>query len=132
MCLCSRKYKNNILRRFFQCLQQRIERSRRQHMHLIDNIDLISAFRRTICYLFTDLTDIIHAVIRRRIDLDHIHRCACCDCLTHLAFSARTSVHRMFTVHRFGKYLGNRRLAGTSCSTEQICMADPACPDLIL
>ena len=27
---------------------------------------------------------------------------------------------------------GNRHLTGTSCSTEQICMADPACPDLIL
>ena len=43
-----------------------------------------------------------------------------------LALVARAAVHRMFTVHRSGKYLRNTRLARSPCAAEQVGVADAA------
>ena len=109
---CQNKY--HILRRFLQRLQKCIKCSDRQHMHLINNVNLEAAFRWTIRHFLTDLSNIIHTIVRCRINLNHIHRCTGCNRLAHRTLSAWTSIHRMFTIHRLGKYLCHSRL---SCST---------------
>ena len=58
-----RKNKDDVCRWFLKCLKQRIERSRRKHMYLINDIDLILAFRRAVRDLLPDLTDIVYTVI---------------------------------------------------------------------
>src|SRR5690606_5838492 len=64
---CCCKDKNSIRRRFFQCFQKRIESRLREHMHLVNYINLVftSLWRDT--NLFNQATDIVHRVIRRRI-----------------------------------------------------------------
>ena len=123
---------NNILRRLLQRLQQGVERSDGKHVYLVDDIDLVPPLRRTVCDLFPDLTDIVHAVIGRRVDLDHIHGSPRCDRSAHLTFPARASIDRMLAVYRLRKYLRHRRLSRSSCSAEQISMPDTVCLDLIL
>ena len=131
MNFCCGKNKDNIFRRLFQCFKKRVKRSYRQHMYFINNINLIFSFCRTVRHLFPNLTDIINAVIRRRVNLNHIHS-TCRDRLTHLALTARTAVNRMLTVYRFRKYFRNRCFSRTSCTAEKICMSDTVCLNLIL
>ena len=47
-------------------------------------------------------------------------------------YNILTSVYRMFAVDCFRKYFCNRRLTGSSCPAEQICMSDTVCIDLVL
>ena len=100
-------------------------------MNLIDNIYFILSFRRAVFHLLTDLADIIHTVIRRRIDLYHIHGVARCNRLTGRTLSTWAAVYGMLTVNRFCKYLCNGGLTGSPRSTKQICMPDSVCFDLI-
>ena len=127
-----RQNEDHIFRRLLQCLQQCIERSYGKHMHLVDDIDFISALCRTVCHLLTDLPDIVNTVIGGRIDLDHIHGRAGRYGPACLTFPAGASVHRVLTVHRLRKYLRHGRLACSPCPAEKICMSDPVGPDLIL
>ena len=130
--LRGRQYEDHIGRRFFQRLQKRVESSDRKHVNLVDNIDLVLAFRRRIRHLFPDFPDVVHTVIGRRVDLDHIHGRTCGDRTAGRAFSARIPVHRMFAVHRPGKDLRDSRLSGSSGSAEQIGMPDAVSADLVL
>ena len=128
----SRQYKNNIRRRFFQCLKERIKRSNRKHVNLIYNVDLVPAFRRGVGYLIHDLPDIVYTVVGRRINFDHIHAGAGPDRPAGRAFSARAALHRMFTVYCFREDLGDRRLACSTSTAEQVGVAYPFCFYLIL
>ena len=127
-----RQNKDYILRRLFQRLQKRVKRADGKHMHLVDDVHFVLSLRGTIRYLFPDLTDIVHAVIGRRVDLDHIHRRSHRDRTAHRALAAWTSVHRMLAVDRLCKYFRYRCLSCSACSAEQICMPDTVRFDLIL
>ena len=131
MYLCRSQNKNNIRRWFLQRFQKSIKRSYGKHMNLVYDINLIFPCRRRIGNLFHNLSDIVHTIIGCSINLDYIHGCSCGNGLTGLTFSARTSIHRVLTVHRLGKDLGNSGLTCSSCSTEQVGMTDPVSPDLV-
>ena len=124
MNLRRRQNENDILRRFLQRLKQCIKRSYREHMHLINNVNLVFPFSWTICNLLANLTNVIHTIIRCSINLNHIHGCTCTDSLAHLALATRTSLHRIQAVHCLCKYLCNCRLTGSSGSAEKIRMSD--------
>ena len=132
MRLCSRQYKYDILRRLFQRLQQCIKGPDRQHVHLINDIHFITSFCWTVGDLFPDFTNVIDTIVGSRIDFNHIHGIACGNRLTNCTLSTRASVYRVFTVNCFCKYLGNRCFSGSPCSTEQVCVSDTICFNLIL
>ena len=93
-------------------------------MHLIDDIHLILSFRRRKRNLIHDLSDIIHAVVGRCIDLDHIHARAGCDRPAHPAGSAWITILRILAVYGFCKDFCNRCFTGTARSAKQIGMSD--------
>ncbi len=128
-CCCQNK--DNIRRRFFQCLQKSIERSCRKHMHLIDNIYFVLAFCRAIRNLFPDLTDIIHTVIGCSIDLDHVHRSACLNGFAHLTLTQGLPFTGCSQFTAFARIFATVVLPVPRCSAEKICMSDTVCVDLI-
>ena len=89
-------------------------------MNLVYNVYLIASLGRAICDFFPDLPDIIHAVIGGSVNFHNIHGSSCIDCPAGGAFITGASVYRMFTVYCFCQYLGNGRLAGSSCAAEKI------------
>ena len=101
-------------------------------MHLVDDVDLVFSLRRGIGYLVNDLTDIVHTVVGSRIDLDDIHAGSRRNRLTNTAFPTGAVLCGVFAVHCFRKNLRHRSFTGTSRSGEQIRMADPVRPQLIL
>ncbi len=58
--------------RFFQRFQQRVERRGRQHVHLVDDIDLVARRGRPIVHGINDFTDIPHPGVRGRVHFHHI------------------------------------------------------------
>ena len=126
-----RQNKNNIRRRFLQCFQQRIERSYGQHMHFIDNINLILSLSGRVRYFIHNLTDIVHAVVGCRVDFDHVHGRPGGNRLTYGTFSAGTSVYGIFTIYRPCKNFGNRGFTGTTGARKQIGMSDTVCLNLV-
>ena len=100
-------------------------------MHLIDDIDAVPAFCRRVLHLFPDITDIFHTVVGRSIDLHYIQGRTRSDIFTGLALPTGTSVHRVFTVDRSGKYLRDTGFSCSSSSAKQIRMTDTAGCDLI-
>ena len=132
VCFRCRKNKNHICRRLLQRLEQRVECACRQHMHLINNVNLVFSLCRAVRYFFPDLPDIVHAVVRCRINLYDIHRSPGGNALTCRAFSTGTSVYRVFTIYCFCKNLCNCRLSGTPGTAKQISMSYAIGFDLVL
>ena len=132
VCFRCRKNKNHICRRLLQRLEQRVECACRQHMHLVNNVNLVFSLCRAVRYFFPDLPDIVHAVVRCRINLYDIHRSPGGNALTCRAFSTGTSVYRVFTIYCFCKNLCNCRLSGTPGTAKQISMSYAIGFDLVL
>ena len=101
-------------------------------MHLVDDVDLVFSLRWGIGYLVDDLTDIVHTVVGSSIDLDDIHAGSRRNRLTNTAFPTGAVLCGVFAVHCFRKNFRHRSFTGTSRSGEQIRMADPVRPQLIL
>ena len=71
--LSGRKDKNHVLRRLFQSLQQGVEGRRREHVHFVDNINLVSAFGRGVTHDLAQLADVIDAIVRGAVYLKYVH-----------------------------------------------------------
>src|SRR5690606_11222852 len=69
MFFCRCQDKNSIRRWFFQSFQKCIESRLRKHVHLVNDIDFVFTSLRRDSYLFNQATDIVHRVIRCRIQL---------------------------------------------------------------
>ena len=92
-------------------------------MNLIDNIDPKPALRRRILHLFPDIPDVLHAVVGGGVNLHHVQGGAGSDIFTDPAMAAGTSIHRLLTIYRPGKYLGNTGLSGASGAAKQVSVA---------
>jgi hypothetical protein len=66
-------------RRLFQRLEQAIEGRLGQHVHFVDDIDLVACRDRGIAHAFDDLANVIDAGARGRIHLLHIDIAAFAD-----------------------------------------------------
>ena len=93
-------------------------------MHLVDDIHFIFCFCRHKHDFVTDPADIIYTVVTGGVHLDNIEKRAVNDAFTDLAFITGVAVNRVQAVYRTGEDLGDRCLTCSSCSAEEIGMAD--------
>ncbi len=59
-------------RRLFQRLQQRVEGLLRQHVHFVDDVDLVARRDRSVAHALDQLAHVVDAGARRRVHLDHV------------------------------------------------------------
>ena len=73
-----RQHEDDVGRRLFQRLQQRVEGRLRQHMHLVNEVDLvgINAARGSEVRLLAQAADLVDTAITRRVQLDQVERAA--------------------------------------------------------
>ena len=95
-------------------------------MHFVDDIHPIFAHGGGKMYLFTQIADVVHAVVGGSIDLRHIQHGTLIDAAAYLAFVARIAIHRMQAVDRFRQNFGAGGLAGSARSGEQIRVRQPS------
>ena len=96
-------------------------------MNLIYDVDLVPSLCRRVIDLFTDLTDIIHTIIRCSVDLYDIHSIPGSDSFAGSTFPTRAAVYRVFTIDRFRKYLCYCRFTGSTRTAKEVRMSDPIC-----
>src|SRR5215813_1266972 len=70
--LCGREDKLEMRRRLFNELEQRVETRAGHHVGLVDDVDLVPGRDWRVKRAFPQVTGIVNAAVRRRVDLDHV------------------------------------------------------------
>ena len=78
----------HMRRRLFERLQQAVEGLRRQHVHFVDDVDLVARRDRRVAHLLDDLADVVDAGVGGGVHLDHVDMAAFHDGAAMLARSA--------------------------------------------
>ena len=66
----------DVRRRLFQRLQQAVEGLRRQHVHFVDDVDLVARRNRGVAHPLDDVADVVDAGMRGGVHLDHVDMAA--------------------------------------------------------
>ncbi len=62
----------HVLRRLLQRLQQAVEGGLRQHVHFVDDVDLVAGDRRLVAHRLDDLADVVDAGVGGGVHLDDV------------------------------------------------------------
>jgi hypothetical protein len=62
-----------VRRRLFQRLQQRVERRRRQHVHFVDDVDLVARLDRGVAHPVQQLAHLVDLGARGGVQFQHVH-----------------------------------------------------------
>ena len=123
-----RENEDHSRRWLFQDLQEGVPRLPREHVRLVDDIDLRSALaRRCIHRPFAQISSVVHASVRSCVDLDDVEcRMTGPDASTRLALTAGFTLLRpVRAVEGHGKHTSQRGLAHPPGSTEQVGVSNP-------
>ena len=116
--------------RLLERFQERVERRGREHVHLVDDEHAVFQLERRELRLLDQRTNVVDAVVRCRVDLDHV-RAARRGKPARGARSARLAVLRIEAVDRARKDLRGRRFARSARAAEQVRVGELALPHLI-
>ena len=112
---------NDVGRRLLQGLQQGVEGLRSQHMHFVDDVDLVFFLGRGEAHPVPQVADIVDAAVGRAVDLDEIKALPGLETTAGRAFAAGVAAwQRAFTVDGPGQDAGGRSLARAAGTAEQI------------
>ena len=95
-----RENEHQVRGRLFQDLEQRVERGRREHMHLVDDVHALFHLRGGIDRLVAQRAHAVHAVVRRCVQLHHVQKPAALDAEAARAAVAGIAVFRLLAVDR--------------------------------
>ena len=123
--------KHHMGRWLLQRLQQRIKGRGRQHVYLVDDIDLVFAILWRILHRFAQVADLVHAVVAGRVDFQNVQTVFSHQALAAFAFPTGVALHRMQTVNSPCHDLGGGRFACSAGAAEQIRVRDPPGHDLV-
>ena len=118
-------------RRLLQDLEERVPRVAREHVRLVEDVDLVAVLARgRVRGPAPQVARVLDAAMAGRIDLHHVEGGAAGpDPLAGLAHAARFTRRLFGAVERHGEDPGARRLADAAGAAEEIRVADPAGPD---
>ena len=106
--------------RLLQRFQERVERRRRQHVHLVDDVDFVARLRRRVAHVFAKLAHLFDAIVARAVDLEHVETVAGGDFAAVVARVVRGHGRSVHAIERFGQDPCGRRLADSARPDEQI------------
>ncbi|MPM23279.1 hypothetical protein SDC9_69745 [bioreactor metagenome] len=130
LCGCEDEY--DVSRGLLNGLQQCIERTGGEHMHLVDDINLVLAALGRKKHLVLDLADIVDAGVARTVNLDDIYVVALGNFPAVRTDSAGVGCRSFYTVERPCQDTGGGCLANPSWSTEQVGMGNSSQFDRML
>ncbi|MCO4699785.1 hypothetical protein LRR80_05886 [Streptomyces sp. RO-S4] len=123
-----------MLRRLLDDLEQRVETGRRDHVGLVDDVDLVAAGRGPEERLLPQVTGVVHTTVRSGVDLDDVDRSGAVarEVLARLALTARRRCGPLLAVQTPGEDAGAGRLAAAAGPAEQVRVIDPVVPQRLL
>ena len=131
-----RKQEFDVRRRLFERFQKCVERVTRQHMHFVNDIDLVARRHRGIAHRLDNLAHIVDAGVRRGVHLDHVDMAPLGDRAARFAHPARIDRRpalpvRTDAVERLGDQPRGRRLADPAHPGHQKGVRQPVARDRI-
>ena len=109
----------------FQCFQQGIEGRCGKHVHLVDDVYLISAAGGGVGGLVPQVADVVHAVVGGGVHLHHVQDGAVVDALADGACPAGVAAVGVEAVDRLGEDFGAGGFACAPHPGEQVGVAHP-------
>ena len=113
-----------VRRRLFQRLEQRIEGGARQHVHFVEDVDLVARRHRRVADGVVDLAHVLDAVVRGGVHLDDVEMPAFHDRLAvhaehrHVDGRPGDRAVRQFVIERAGEDARRRGLADAAHAGE--------------
>ena len=131
-----REQEFDVRRRLFERFQQRIEGVTRQHMHFVDDVDLVARRHRGIAHRLDNLAHIVDAGVRRGVHFDDVDMAPFGDRAARLAHPARIDRRPALPVgadaiERLGDQARGRRLADPAHPGHQKRMRQPVARDRV-
>ncbi len=121
------QHKHNVSGRFFKRLEQGIKSLRREHVNLIDDVDLVGTLNRGIVDASNDLlADIVDTRATCRVELVDVRVLTSCNEATLLAGTVGQLTCTLLAEQGLGEDACHRCFASTARTTEQIRMARAA------
>ena len=119
-----RENKLHVLGRFFQRLQQCVERARREHVNFVDDVNLVATASRAEADVLPEVADVVDLVVAGTVDLLHVDVLTLGDGLAAFAFAARRGRRAFFAVECFGENPGRTGLPRAARPGEEVGMGD--------
>ena len=110
-----REHEDRVRRRLLEGLEERVPRLRREHVRLVEDVDLVAAGDRRVGDALAQVADVVDGVVRRRVHLDDVERRRAGD------RHARVALRR--TARSSGPARSSGRRRGSSPSTSCPCRA---------
>jgi hypothetical protein len=127
--LGGREDEDDVRRRLLEGLQERVERLGRQHVDLVDHVDLAAGTRRGESDAGQDLSGFVHLGVGGRVHLDHVEGRSVGDRDARRALPARVGRGALLAVQRLGQDAGGAGLAGPSGAGEEVGVRHPILGD---
>ncbi len=123
-----------VLRRLLDDLEQRVEAGRRDHVGLVDDVDLVPAARGPEEGLLPQVTGVVHTTVRGGVDLDDVERAGAVarEVAAGLALAARRRRGPLLAVQTAGQDPGAGGLPAAARTAEQVRVIDPVVPQRLL
>ncbi len=120
----------DVRRRLLQRLQERVEGALREHVDLVEDVDLLLRALGRDADGVAQLADVVHLVVRGGVNLDDVHRAALLEGAAGVARAARLGVvslgQRRGAVDGLGEDARGRRLAHAARPAEEVGVGEAA------
>jgi hypothetical protein len=112
--------------RFLQRLEQRVERRRRQHVDLVDDVNLVAALGRRVADVVAQLAHLLDTVVGRAVDLQHVERAALGDLLADFLLRIEVGGGAVGGLERLGENARGGSLACAARPDEKVSLRNAA------
>ncbi len=129
------EHEHDARRRLLEDLEQRIPRLAREHVRFVHDVHLVAGVAvRRVHRALAQLTRVVHAAVRRGIDLDDVERGGSApDPLARFALAARLAVGgAVLAIERHREHARERRLPHSARAAQQVAVRDAAARDRAL
>ena len=113
------KMKTTCGGRLLERLEERVERVRREHVHLVDDVDLHARARRRVAHALEHRLRLLDLRVRGGVDLDDVDRAPARDLLALLALAAGLGRGPLLAAQRLREDARRARLADAARAREQ-------------
>ena len=118
------EHEHGVRRGLLEGLQERVPGRRREHVGLVEDVDLAAPADGRVGHALAQLADVLDGVVRGGVHLEHVQRARTGDRHARLATPAGLGRGALDAVQAGGEDLRHRGLAGSAGADEQVGVVD--------